>query len=146
MGERRVRVRVFFSAKEEERMDGLAEAVNDMHITDLSAKKNRIQNRIQVSNTKKPLFFYVNLAKVPLPSPSLLFLGFFSHKFVSFLLYAYGSSKYIHAVFACVVYSWFAILPLQKYMQLNNEVELSGLGMGIVIFLYPSIFVPVGEL
>ncbi|KAK9946027.1 hypothetical protein M0R45_011510 [Rubus argutus] len=62
-------------------MDGLAEAVNDMHITDLSAKKNRIQNRIQVSNTKKPLFFYVNLAK--------------------------------------------------KYMQLNNEVELSGLGMAI---------------
>lgn len=127
-------------------MDGLAEAVKDVHITDLSAKKNRIQNRIQVSNTKKPLFFYVNLAKVPLPSPSILFLGFFSQKFVSFLLYAYGSSKYIHAVFACVVYSWFAILPLQKYMQLNNEVELSGLGMGIVITPFPSIFVPLGDL
>ena len=29
-------------------------------------------NRIQVSNTKKPLFFYVNLAKVRLPlSPPL---------------------------------------------------------------------------
>ncbi|KAM5564521.1 uncharacterized protein ABKV19_018880 [Rosa sericea] len=59
-------------------MDGLTEAVNDMHITDSAANK---KNRIQVSNTKKPLFFYVNLAK--------------------------------------------------KYMQLNNEVELSGLGMAI---------------
>jgi hypothetical protein len=30
-------------------------------------------NRIQVSNTKKPLFFYVNLAKVrPAPRPSLV--------------------------------------------------------------------------
>ncbi|XP_062019603.1 uncharacterized protein At2g34160-like [Rosa rugosa] len=59
-------------------MDGLTEAVNDMHIADSAANK---KNRIQVSNTKKPLFFYVNLAK--------------------------------------------------KYMQLNNEVELSGLGMAI---------------
>lgn len=32
-----------------------------MNISDLHKK-----NRIQVSNTKKPLFFYVNLAKVPL--------------------------------------------------------------------------------
>ncbi|KAL6215125.1 hypothetical protein ACLB2K_014556 [Fragaria x ananassa] len=64
-------------------MEGLTEAVNDMHITESAANKknHRIQNRIQVSNTKKPLFFYVNLAK--------------------------------------------------KYMQLNNEVELSGLGMAI---------------
>ncbi|XP_050364809.1 uncharacterized protein At2g34160-like [Argentina anserina] len=64
-------------------MEGLTEAVKDIHITDAAANKknHRIQNRIQVSNTKKPLFFYVNLAK--------------------------------------------------KYMQLNNEVELSGLGMAI---------------
>ncbi|KAL6216970.1 hypothetical protein ACLB2K_010188 [Fragaria x ananassa] len=64
-------------------MEGLTEAVNDMHITESAANKknHRLQNRIQVSNTKKPLFFYVNLAK--------------------------------------------------KYMQLNNEVELSGLGMAI---------------
>lgn len=45
-------------------MDGLTEAVNDMHITDSAANK---KNRIQVSNTKKPLFFYVNLAKVGTP-------------------------------------------------------------------------------
>uniref|UniRef100_A0A7C8ZXM7 DNA/RNA-binding protein Alba-like domain-containing protein n=1 Tax=Opuntia streptacantha TaxID=393608 RepID=A0A7C8ZXM7_OPUST len=36
----------------------ITEGVNNMSIVD-SAKKNRIQ----VSNTKKPLFFYVNLAK-----------------------------------------------------------------------------------
>nr|XP_011459195.1 PREDICTED: uncharacterized protein At2g34160-like isoform X1 [Fragaria vesca subsp. vesca] len=67
-------------------MEGLTEAVNDMHVTESAANKknHRLQNRIQVSNTKKPLFFYVNLAK--------------------------------------------------KYMQLNNEVELSGLGMGTLLF------------
>lgn len=47
-------------------MEGITEAVNNLNITDSSNKKNRIQ----VSNTKKPLFFYVNLAKVTL-SPSL---------------------------------------------------------------------------
>ncbi|KAK8956015.1 hypothetical protein KSP40_PGU008885 [Platanthera guangdongensis] len=36
----------------------ITEAVNNLNIND-SHKKNRIQ----VSNTKKPLFFYVNLAK-----------------------------------------------------------------------------------
>ncbi|KAK6162242.1 hypothetical protein DH2020_002083 [Rehmannia glutinosa] len=36
----------------------IAEGVNKMNIADTQKK-----NRIQVSNTKKPLFFYVNLAK-----------------------------------------------------------------------------------
>ncbi|XP_041022766.1 uncharacterized protein At2g34160-like [Juglans microcarpa x Juglans regia] len=41
-------------------MEGITEGVNNINITDsLSIKRNRIQ----VSNTKKPLFFYVNLAK-----------------------------------------------------------------------------------
>ncbi|KAK4550932.1 hypothetical protein RGQ29_032669 [Quercus rubra] len=40
-------------------MEGITEAVNNLNITDSFNKKNRIQ----VSNTKKPLFFYVNLAK-----------------------------------------------------------------------------------
>ncbi|WVZ00783.1 hypothetical protein V8G54_026852 [Vigna mungo] len=40
-------------------MESITEGVNNINITD-SYKKNRIQ----VSNTKKPLFFYVNLAKV----------------------------------------------------------------------------------
>ncbi|KAK7294101.1 hypothetical protein RJT34_16984 [Clitoria ternatea] len=39
-------------------MEAITEGVNNINISD-SYKKNRIQ----VSNTKKPLFFYVNLAK-----------------------------------------------------------------------------------
>ncbi|KAF8389099.1 hypothetical protein HHK36_025784 [Tetracentron sinense] len=39
-------------------MEEIAEGVNNINITDFHKK-----NRIQVSNTKKPLFFYVNLAK-----------------------------------------------------------------------------------
>ncbi|CAI8601278.1 unnamed protein product [Vicia faba] len=39
-------------------MEAITEGVNNINIAD-SIKKNRIQ----VSNTKKPLFFYVNLAK-----------------------------------------------------------------------------------
>ncbi|KAI3754295.1 hypothetical protein L1987_54077 [Smallanthus sonchifolius] len=40
-------------------MEEITEAVQNITITNDSQKKNRIQ----VSNTKKPLFFYVNLAK-----------------------------------------------------------------------------------
>ncbi|CAN6816944.1 unnamed protein product [Brassica oleracea] len=40
-------------------MEGITEGVNNMSLAVDSQKKNRIQ----VSNTKKPLFFYVNLAK-----------------------------------------------------------------------------------
>lgn len=43
-------------------MEGITEAVNNLNISDSSASTKK--NRIQVSNTKKPLFFYVNLAKV----------------------------------------------------------------------------------
>ncbi|KAF5932362.1 hypothetical protein HYC85_028533 [Camellia sinensis] len=39
-------------------MEEIAEGVHNITITEAKAK-----NRIQVSNTKKPLFFYVNLAK-----------------------------------------------------------------------------------
>ncbi|CAK7353630.1 unnamed protein product [Dovyalis caffra] len=43
-------------------MEGITEGVNNINIAtgDLANTK---KNRIQVSNTKKPLFFYVNLAK-----------------------------------------------------------------------------------
>lgn len=62
-------------------MEEITEAVNNINISD-SYKKNRIQ----VSNTKKPLFFYVNLAKViggssfcfVLCLSLLLFDGFFN--------------------------------------------------------------------
>ncbi|XWS27212.1 hypothetical protein CRYUN_Cryun26dG0095500 [Craigia yunnanensis] len=43
-------------------MEGITEGVNNLNIVDSSAYNNK-KNRIQVSNTKKPLFFYVNLAK-----------------------------------------------------------------------------------
>ncbi|KAG5564523.1 hypothetical protein RHGRI_000642 [Rhododendron griersonianum] len=39
-------------------MEAITEGVNNMNINGLQKK-----NRIQVSNSKKPLFFYVNLAK-----------------------------------------------------------------------------------
>ncbi|KAK7381592.1 hypothetical protein VNO80_00138 [Phaseolus coccineus] len=39
-------------------MEAITEGVNSINITEAYKK-----NRIQVSNTKKPLFFYVNLAK-----------------------------------------------------------------------------------
>ncbi|XP_010413770.1 PREDICTED: uncharacterized protein At2g34160 [Camelina sativa] len=40
-------------------MEEITDGVNSMNLATDSQKKNRIQ----VSNTKKPLFFYVNLAK-----------------------------------------------------------------------------------
>ncbi|KAL2897988.1 hypothetical protein RDABS01_039770 [Bienertia sinuspersici] len=46
-------------------MEQISEGVTNLTITD-SSNNNNInikKNRIQVSNTKKPLFFYVNLAK-----------------------------------------------------------------------------------
>ena len=45
---------------ESESMEEITDGVNNMNLAGDSQKKNRIQ----VSNTKKPLFFYVNLAKV----------------------------------------------------------------------------------
>ena len=42
-------------------MEQVTEGVSNINIADSSSFK---KNRIQVSNTKKPLFFYVNLAKV----------------------------------------------------------------------------------
>lgn len=41
-------------------MEEIVEGVDSINLGSDSYKKNRIQ----VSNTKKPLFFYVNLAKV----------------------------------------------------------------------------------
>ncbi|XP_010925231.1 uncharacterized protein At2g34160 [Elaeis guineensis] len=43
-------------------MDAITEGVNNLSVTDSNTDSNK-ENRIQVSNTKKPLFFYVNLAK-----------------------------------------------------------------------------------
>jgi hypothetical protein len=50
-------------------MEEVTEAVNNISISGGAAPvaagvEGHKKNRIQVSNTKKPLFFYVNLAKV----------------------------------------------------------------------------------
>lgn len=42
-------------------MEGITEGVNNMSVSEI---QNQKKNRIQVSNTKRSLFFYVNLAKV----------------------------------------------------------------------------------
>jgi hypothetical protein len=74
-------------------------------------------NRIQVSNTKKPLFFYVNLAKVrKAPPPSLIL----PRTRIPDLL---GLLK-----------------SLQRYMQQHGEVDLSALGMGAYLSHNPSSF------
>ncbi|PNT33695.1 hypothetical protein POPTR_006G252000v4 [Populus trichocarpa] len=47
-------------------MEVITEGVNNLNIAAAAAttdSANNKKNRIQVSNTKKPLFFYVNLAK-----------------------------------------------------------------------------------
>ncbi|XP_011039708.1 PREDICTED: uncharacterized protein At2g34160-like [Populus euphratica] len=45
-------------------MEVITEAVNNLNIAGATTDSaNNKKNRIQVSNTKKPLFFYVNLAK-----------------------------------------------------------------------------------
>lgn len=43
-------------------MEAITEGVKKVNINNTDNQK---RNRIQVSNTKKSLFFYVNLAKVP---------------------------------------------------------------------------------
>ncbi|CAJ2661357.1 uncharacterized protein At2g34160-like [Trifolium pratense] len=44
-------------------MEAITEGVNNININNNSNSDSYKKNRIQVSNTKKPLFFYVNLAK-----------------------------------------------------------------------------------
>jgi hypothetical protein len=65
-------------------MEEVTEAVNNLSISGGGATagagagaEGHKKNRIQVSNTKKPLFFYVNLAKVRRGknNPNLLFRG-----------------------------------------------------------------------
>ncbi|CAI9096671.1 OLC1v1032869C1 [Oldenlandia corymbosa var. corymbosa] len=44
-------------------MEAITEGVKKVNINNNSDNNNQKRNRIQVSNTKKSLFFYVNLAK-----------------------------------------------------------------------------------
>lgn len=63
-------------------MEGITEGVNNMNVSDSSSNHLNKKNRIQVSNTKKPLFFYVNLAKVNKP-----FVFFFSALYMFLVLW-----------------------------------------------------------
>jgi hypothetical protein len=76
-------------------------------------------NRIQVSNTKKPLFFYVNLAKV-CHSTRLASSPCPSREQQRFLLT-----------------DWIGFVFMQRYMQQHGDVELSALGMGASRSLLP---------
>jgi hypothetical protein len=70
------------------------QTMNNDTTTTLAQQKN---NRIQVSNTKKPLFFYVNLAKVPL-FPYILGL---SSSFSSFFVMMFWVVEIL--IFPCVI-------------------------------------------
>lgn len=70
-------------------MEGITEGVININISDSSSNLNK-KNRIQVSNTKKPLFFYVNLAKVLLSySISIIIYLFFFFFFLCFFLFLF---------------------------------------------------------
>jgi hypothetical protein len=60
-------------------MEEVTEAVTNLTIAEgaagaAPAAEGHKKNRIQVSNTKKPLFFYVNLAKVGKGNPICYFV------------------------------------------------------------------------
>lgn len=44
-------------------MEAITEGINNVNISSTNSEPQK-KNRIQVSNTKKSLFFYVNLSKV----------------------------------------------------------------------------------
>ncbi|RZR88856.1 hypothetical protein BHM03_00016492 [Ensete ventricosum] len=85
-------------------MEQITEGVNNLSVAADSFKKNRIQ----VSNTKKPLFFYVNLAKVADAPP------FFDRFRTLTLILSLPSLGF---------------LGFLRYMQQYDEAELSALGM-----------------
>lgn len=116
-------------------MEEIAAGVTNINIAGDTQKKNRIQ----VSNTKKPLFFYVNLAKVL----SFYFWGCYLYVCM-FVLTDFSEIFDLLCLcfYICVANGntdlRFDIADLrlrclkcvQRYMQQHNEVELSALGMG----------------
>ncbi|RVX11082.1 Uncharacterized protein CK203_013270 [Vitis vinifera] len=99
-------------------MEEITEGVNSMNIAD-SHKKNRIQ----VSNTKKPLFSM-------LISPRYVFIYFFN--FVCLSMFCHMLCLVAEILVARVFHLlYYCNVGLQRYMQQHNEVELSALGMAI---------------
>lgn len=94
---------------------------SNLIISATTAVETQKKNRIQVSNTKKPLFFYVNLAKVVQKYPLIYHNnGFLVSKQPFFI---YESRE-------CKNWSFIHVYLMQRYIQQHNEVELSALGMG----------------
>ncbi|KAJ0090469.1 hypothetical protein Patl1_12440 [Pistacia atlantica] len=83
-------------------MEVITEQVNNLNITDSSAANKK--NRIQVSNTKKPLFFYVNLAKRYMQQHSEVELSALGMVLIADLLYLHGDQSY----FGICVVEWFS--------------------------------------
>lgn len=110
-------------------MEEITEGVNNIAIA--GAGDTQKKNRIQVSNTKKPLFFYVNLAKVF----TLFSYGFFEFVFLSTNCWCDESN------FNFVDLKLGEFYCVQRYMQQHNEVELSALGMGISRLIYFVVYV-----
>ncbi|CAL5375711.1 unnamed protein product [Camellia sinensis] len=121
-------------------MEEITDGVNNINITESKTK-----NRIQVSNTKKPLFFYVNLAKrymqqyneVELSALgmgilflSIIFMAIYIYMYVCMYVYIRCFSDFIIGSFGNLFMSridFSTTINLQQY----NEVELSALGMAI---------------
>lgn len=74
------------------------------------------KNRIQVSNTKKSLFFYLNLAKVSIYK----LLNFPIPIFSTIIVYIGPTGS----ILSCY---------LQRYMKHYDDLELSAMGMGMFL-------------
>jgi len=82
-------------------MEVITEGVNNLNIAAAAAttdSANNKKNRIQVSNTKKPLFFYVNLAKV-LPNPPPFRFSKLVFFFLAFYLLVVEETKFSFVFF-----------------------------------------------
>ncbi|PPD66332.1 hypothetical protein GOBAR_DD36790 [Gossypium barbadense] len=110
-------------------MEEITQGVNNINLAADSHKKNRIQ----VSNTKKPLFFYVNLAKVSICTAIATVVT------IAEILKNNGLAVEKKITTTTVDMKEDSRgRPVQKakrYMQQYNEVELSALGMVFCVYL-----------
>ncbi|KAF4399761.1 hypothetical protein G4B88_022844 [Cannabis sativa] len=110
-------------------MEEITDGVNNMNVAD-----SQKRNRIQVSNTKKPLFFYVNLAKRYMQQYNeveLSALGMEITDGVNNMNVADSQKRNRIQVSNTKKPLFFYVNLAKRYMQQYNEVELSALGMAI---------------
>ena len=108
---------------------GLEEEIRKLTIVESAEKIPEktivvLSNRIQVSSSKKPVRFYVNLAKVS-PNRLLCSTGSLAPPFL--FLFFLIKPRYCNYVSWCLV--------SQKIMNQHNEVVLSALGKGTSVAL-----------